>query len=162
MSQSFSPQEGLLELSMLNAEVKEQDFTETMVELLNRNIPTEIVTRLKELWEATKTLAGEVIRIGKIIVQKIVDFVRANPNLVVGLALGAAVSSLVGMVPLIGPALQPIATVIGSIYGAGVGSQMDSGQPVDPLVAGAIKLAKEFFELLASIFNAVKEYWITN
>ena len=162
MSQSFSPQEGLLELSMLNAEVKEQDFTETMVELLNRNIPTEIVTRLKELWEATKTLAGEVIRIGKIIVQKIVDFVRANPNLVVGLALGAAVSSLVGMVPLIGPALQPIATVIGSVYGAGAGSRMDSGQPVDALVAGAIKLAKEFFELLASIFNAVKEYWITN
>ena len=113
MNTKLSPQEGMLELSMINAEVKERDFTETIVELLNRNIPTEIVTRLKELWEATKTLAGEVIRIGKIIVHKIIDFVRANPNLTVGLALGAAVSSLVGMVPFIGASIQPLATAIG-------------------------------------------------
>ncbi|MBU0538276.1 MAG: hypothetical protein KKG73_07560 [Gammaproteobacteria bacterium] len=79
--------QALLEMSFLNAEYVEKDSTDLAVECLNFGLPAEIVTRLEELWIKTKEVAGEIISIGKIIVGKIFDFIRANQNLAVGVAM---------------------------------------------------------------------------
>ena len=36
-------------------------------------------------------MAGEIIAIGRIVVQQIFDFLKANPKLTIGLAIGAAI-----------------------------------------------------------------------
>ena len=46
--------------------------------MLKRGVPPEIVTRLEDLWKATKVIAGEVINVGRIIVIKILEFANEN------------------------------------------------------------------------------------
>lgn len=59
---------------MLNAERLQAEFDDVVIDGVKRGIPSEILTRLKEIWEATQEIAGEVIAIGKIIVMSIIDF----------------------------------------------------------------------------------------
>ena len=98
----FTQEQGMFELSMLNAETSEAEFEEVIIEGIKRGIPTEILTRLKELWEMSKEVAGEAVAIGKIIVMAIIEFIKANPMITVGLILGAIiVASLNGYFSII-------------------------------------------------------------
>lgn len=151
VSDTMTPEQGLLQLSELNAQAKDRPFAEVLVDLLNRKVPTEIVTRLEDLWEITKKAGGEIIQIGKIIVLQIVDFVRANPDIAIALAIGGAAGALIGLIPYIGPFLQPLMTAVVAILVAG----RQKGALED-----AVLLAKKFYELLANIFMAVRQYWV--
>lgn len=86
-------------------------------------------------------------------------FFRANPNLTAGLLLGAAVSSLVLMVPFLGPLLLPLTALVASIYGAGVGAAMQEGDYSGSPITAAIALANKFFEMLIMILKAIPQYW---
>ena len=149
----------LFELSMLNAERIQSEFDDVVVEGVKRGIPIEIITRLKDIWEATQNIAGEIIAIGKIIVMAIIDFFKANPSLTAGMALGAAVSSLVLMIPVIGPLLLPLTTLVASVYGGGVGAAMQEGDYSASPITAAIALANKFFEMLIKILRSISEYW---
>ena len=155
----MSPEEGLFELTLLNAEKQNSDFEEVFLEGIRRGIPPEILTRLKDLWETTKEVAGEIVAIGKIIVLAIIDFLKANVTMTVGMALGAAVSSLVFAIPFIGPLLAPLAMTISAAYGAGVGAAIESGDMTPSPYTAAIALADRFFELLRQILLAISNYW---
>ncbi len=144
---------------MLNAERLQAEFDDVVIDGIKRGIPAEILTRLKEIWEATQEIAGEVIAIGKIIVMSIIDFFRANPTLTAGLLLGAVVSSLVLMVPFLGPLLLPLTALVASIYGAGVGAAMQEGDYSGSPITAAIALANKFFEMLIMILKAISQYW---
>jgi hypothetical protein len=162
ITQVLKPEQGMFELTLMNAEASSAQFDDVAVEVLNRGIPPELVTRLKELWEQTKVIAGEIVAIGKIIVRQIIEFLKQNPRLTVGMALGAAVAALIGGIPLIGPLLQPLATLIASMYGAGVGAAMGKGDYSGSPLSAAIALAEKFFELLKGILNSVASYLSTN
>jgi hypothetical protein len=157
----MQPTLALFELTMLNAESSDSEFDDVVVEGVRRGIPVEVLTRLSELWSQTKLVAGEVIAVGKIIVKKIVEFLLANPNLVIGIALGAAVTALISSIPFVGSLLAPIVATISMLYGAGVGASMQAGDFSGSPFSAAKQLALKFFELLASIFNAVSEYWVS-
>lgn len=155
----LSSSQALFELTLLNAETVSTDFDDVVVAGIRRGIPPELLTRLKALWEQTKLIAGEVVAFGKIIVQKVVDFLLANPKLAIGLAIGAAVSALIASIPFFGPVLAPIATWIATLYGAGVGAVMQQGDFSGSPLPAAIELAAKFFELIGSIFNGIAQYW---
>src|SRR5690349_12579924 len=108
----LSPEQGLLELMLRNAEQGSRSFDDVFVDGIRRGIPPEVLTRLHELWNATKVVVGEVVAIGRIVVDEIASFLTANPQLATGAALGAAVAFLVSSVPILGPFLAPLATVI--------------------------------------------------
>lgn len=155
----LSPEQGLFELTLMNGETKDYDFDSMVVDAINRGLPPEVITRLKELWEKTKVVAGEVVSVGKIIVQQILEFIKSNPKLSIGMAVGAAVAVLISGIPILGPLLAPIAAVVSMVYFAGVGASMDNGDYSGSFDTAVIELATKFFELLKSIFNAVMEYW---
>ena len=155
----FTQEQGMFELSMLNAETSYAEFEEVIIEGIKRGIPAEILTRLKDLWEVSKEVAGEVVAIGKIIVMAIIDFMKANPMITVGLILGAALSTLVLGIPFLGPLLLPITMGVSALYGAGVGAAMQGGDYSGSPISAAIALAKKFFELLRMILLAVSDYW---
>jgi len=155
----ITEQQGLLDLSILNAESQQQDFNEIVVELSNKKIPIEIITRLKPIWEKTKEIAGEIVNIGKIIVLKIINFIKENPNMSAGIALGAAIGAIIGMVPFFGPLLQPIVTALSTFLGIMVGGAMDRGEKTDLTLENAIKSAKVFLSLFVDIFISVKQYF---
>ena len=155
----FTQEQGLFELSMLNAERAQYEFDDVMVEGLNMGIPPEILTRLQELWEATKEIAGEIVAIGKIIVMEIINFLRANATIAVGVAIGAAVSSLLLIIPFIGPLLFPLAALLTITYGFGVGAAMQYGDVSGSPLTAAVALATKFFDLFIRVMKAVAEYW---
>ena len=75
----------MFELSLLNAEVSETTFDDVVVDAMARGLPPEVITRLKEIWDAAQTIAGEVVAVGRIIVARIIEFVKQNPKLTIGL-----------------------------------------------------------------------------
>jgi len=157
---ALEPKKALFDLTLLNAECSDTEFEDVLIDSLKRDIPAELVTRLSEIWVQTKVIAGELIAIGKIIVRKILDFLLANPKLTVGIAVGAALSTLIAGIPFIGPWLAPLAATVSMLYGAGVGAAMQNGDySLSPYSAG-IELAHKFFELFLNIFNALKDYWM--
>lgn len=157
--QELSKEQGVFELTLLNAELSRDQFDDFVVMGVSRGIPVEIMTRLQGLWNLTKEIAGEVVAIGKIVVRKIFEFLKENPNLSIGIALGAAVGALISGIPFIGPLLAPLSAGLSMFYGAAVGSTLDQGaQSNDPFVAATL-LARKFFELIQSIFLSIKEYF---
>ena len=110
-----------------------------------KKIPSHIVNYILKLYDHTKNVSQEVIYIGRIIVLKIMDFIKENPNLSIGIALGAATGFLAGtfmnVIPFIGNILQTIAIGIGIFIGAIAGYRLDEIENgkviVDQTVFGA-------------------------
>jgi len=154
--------DALFELSMLNAESSTATFDDFYIWGSNKGLPTEILTRLKVVWDYTKDIADETVALGKIIVRAIKDFLQNNPHLAAGIALGAVVGLLSGSLPFIGTLLLPVSTVITTVYGAGVGAAIDNGESVSdstsPMVA-AIHLAKKALEFLLVILQTLAAYF---
>ena len=157
---NLSPEQSMFELSLINGEISEDNFDDFVIESIGKGIPVEIITRLRSLWDVTKYVAGEIIAIGKIIVQKILEFLKANPKLTIGLAIGAATAALIAGTPITGPLIAPLSTTISTLYGAGIGAAMEKGDFSGSPYSAAIELASKFFELFISLLNAVAQYWI--
>jgi len=156
----YSPEQGLFDLTLLNAEIKTATFEDVVIDGIQRGIPPELLTRLKQLWKTTKAIAGEVVAIGKIIVKQIFTFLQENPKLMIGIAVGAAISVLIAAIPFIGPILAPIALLVSTLYGAAMGAAMQEGDDSGSLYRAAIHLATKFFDLIKNIFNAIAQYWV--
>lgn len=157
---NLSPEQGIFELSLINGEISDNNFDDFVIEFIRKGVPVEIITRLRDLWDTTKYVAGEIIAIGKIVVQKILEFLKANPKLTIGLAIGAAAATLIAGIPIIGSLIAPLSTTISTIYGAGIGAAMEKGDFSGSPYSAAAELASKFFELFISLLNAVAQYWI--
>ena len=153
---------GVFELTLLNAEVRHQRIDDVLIMGLNRGIPAEIMTRLEDLWSTTKMIADELVAVGKIIVLTIFDFLKANPKLTIGLALGAALATLVAGIPFLGALLAPVFTVVSMVYGAAVGASIDDGEVTTGPFVAVTNLAKKFFDLLKQIFLSVEDYLLAS
>ena len=132
--------------------------------LIDSGLSSEVAIRLKNFADVTENVTDHAISIGKIVLLKIVDFIKLHPNLAIGIAVGAAIGALVSLIPFLGVYLAPVVASISATIGAIAGHRIDKieqGQTVntstDIIAIGqdAIEIAKEFFKLLAEIFNAV-------
>lgn len=156
----YTKEDALFEITLRNADTASARFEDVVVEAIDHGIPAEIVTRFRELWEYTKKVAGEVIAVGRILVQEIMAFLRENPGIKVGIALGAVVGSLITAIPFFGGLLMPLSMALGALYGAAVGATYHQvGQASSDPLALAVALAEKFTELLRRIFVALTEYF---
>src|SRR6185369_10936199 len=140
-----------LEVLLWNAEAESVASGDLYIWLRESGLPSEVSIRLKTLIEVTAEFADRVVNIGKIVLLKIIDFIKEHPNLAVGVALGVAIGLLTGAIPLIGPFLAPIAAALGIAVGAVGGHRLDKqakGQnlslDVDPITVSLdiIEIAK--------------------
>lgn len=154
-SQSHHPANPDIELALLNAEARRTDPDDLFDELRRRGVPPEIAQRLRELWGKTKVIAGQLVEVGKIVVAKLVEFLRQHPGLLIGAALGAALGLLSSQIPVIGGFLAPILAVVGAIYGAAIGHGIDSGRPNAPFLILAWDAARIFFAFLVDLFTTL-------
>ncbi len=149
-----------LELTLLQAGADAISNADLYIWLRESGIPSEVAIRLTDLIDVTKRVGDRIVSIGKIIVVKLVDFVRAHPNLSVGVAVGAIISLLISSIPLLGPILAPIALVLGVTIGAVVGHRMDSANAKNieinaGLTQNVIEITRNFFQLLIETFQSV-------
>lgn len=160
---AMTPAQANMDLTLLNAEAESISSSDLYLWLRESGLPSEVAIRLKGLVDMTANVANRTIAIGKIIILKIIEFVKAHPNLAIGIALGAAIGALVLMVPFLGPLLAPFTVAIGATLGALAGQRLDSrekgdfpeGSPLISIPQDAIEVAKAFFQLLIDIFNTV-------
>lgn len=157
------PQAGL-ELALLNAEAEAISSSDLYAWLHSSGLPSEAAIRLKGLVDITVKVGDRLVSIGKIVLMKIIEFVKAHPNLAVGIALGAAIGVLVSMIPFLGTYLWPIATMVGVSLGAIAGHRADksaTGQTgkgelsLITISQDVIEIAKAFFQLLIDIITTV-------
>lgn len=162
---AVSSAEAQLELALFNSKAQDYDRTDVFTFFTNAGLPEEIIFRLEELWSATRVVGGKLVHIGKIIILEIVRFSRINKHLAIGVAVGAAVGALVNLVPFLGPLLAPLSIAIGALLGGVAGFRIDRGKKAGhwtvELTQDIIALAVKFFELLASIFKALEEKFVT-
>lgn len=153
----MTPAQANLELAILSAEAEAISSTDFYAWLIDRGLPDEVAIRLKDLAVLTAKIGKRVINVGKMILMKIIDFVKAHPNMAVGIAIGAACGALAGSVPVIGPFLASVGIPLGMAIGAVAGHQNDIGQRQHfgyiALAQDVIQIATEFFKLLIDMFN---------
>jgi hypothetical protein len=114
-------------------------------------------------------VGGEIINIGKIILMKIIEFIKENPNLSVGIALGAIAGVLasvfISWIPFIGHLLQAVAVGAGMFIGAIAGYRLDliakGEQYIDNSIFGvfgdAMQIAKKFLRLFLDIIYSIQK-----
>jgi ElaB/YqjD/DUF883 family membrane-anchored ribosome-binding protein len=156
----LTPAQANMELAILNAESESMSSSDFYAWLKDLGLPDEVAIRLKGVAEITAEIGKRVVNVGKMVLMKIIEFVKAHPNMAVGIAIGAALGALVNTVPLIGPLLAPIAMMLGVAVGALAGHRLDKaamGQPQnDGILAigqDVIEIATAFFKLLIDTFN---------
>ena len=158
-------------LMTMESQVKQKTSLDFFNEFISMGLSQETVTALKEIsMKTAKDIAGKVIEVGKIIVMKIIDFIKENSGLAIGMAIGGAVGALATFIPFIGPFLAPLTTGLGVAAGAIIGNHLgkakniDDGidkvgdiidSPVSTVIKNTIEIAKKFFNLLKEIFLAI-------
>ena len=160
--QALSLPQADLKMSLWQIEADSISSSELYVWLNDTGLPPEVTIRLQELAIYTKKAGNKVIHIGKIILLKIIEFVKAHRHLALGVAIGGAIGYLVNSIPFIGPILSPLATALGIVIFGIAGHRLDKrvqGKEVHNGILGVaedvIEIAAAFFKLLADVFNVI-------
>ncbi|SFV56937.1 hypothetical protein MNB_SV-9-468 [hydrothermal vent metagenome] len=161
---------GQFELLGLQAKAVKLEELEFVTTFTNLGLPKEVITRLQGLFNEVKEIAGQTINIGKIIIMKLIEFVKENPNMAIGLAIGLGLSILSGMlissIPIIGQGLNAIITPIvalivipvGVLRGHRLDKALNNKEYVgNSLFEDMITIIKKFWALLVDIFSSVKD-----
>lgn len=161
----ISPAQANLKVALWQVEADSLTSSDLYVWLVDSGLPYEVTIRLHELATYTKKFGNKILAVGKIILIKIIEFVKAHPNLAIGIALGAAVGLLANSVPFLGLVLAPLATALGITIGAIAGHRLDKGKEVNDGIIGVtqdiIEITRAFFQLLIDVFNTIFRNVIT-
>ncbi|HEY9673147.1 MAG TPA: hypothetical protein V6D50_06905 [Chroococcales cyanobacterium] len=157
---TLSKAQANLNLALWQAEADSMSSSDLYAWVVDSGLPHEVAIRLHELISVTKNVGNKVFAIGKIVIIKIIDFVKAHPFLIIGAgisaAVGTAVATLITSVPFIGQLLAPVAIALGitiTAVGAVVGHRLDksfkgAGEDI-------FEIAKEFFKLVTDVFKEI-------
>jgi hypothetical protein len=128
--------------------------------LINSGLPNDVASRLHELISFTQKVGKKVFNIGKIVLIKIIEFVKAHPFLVTGAGIGAVVGSaiagLITSIPFLGQLLAPIAAGLGltiTLAGAVIGHNLD--KKFSSIGGDIFEIISDFFALMIDVFNTV-------
>lgn len=159
-NQELSTGQANLKLALWNAQAESVKSSDLYMQLQEIGLPEEIVSRLHELLTFTKKIAGKIFAVGKIVLLKILEFVKAHPFLVagigIGVVIGAAIAGLITSIPFLGQLLAPVAAVLGvTITGVGavIGHRLD--KQFQGVGEDIVEIAQHFFALLADVFNTL-------
>lgn len=149
----MTPAQANLELVILSAEAEAMSSGDFYAWLKDQGLPDEVAIRLKAVAEITAEVGKRVINVGKMILIKIMEFVKAHANLAIGIAIGAAIGVLVGAIPWIGPFLAPIATLIAVSVGAFAGHRLDKADAGTPQNSGLVAIGQDIIEIATAFFK---------
>lgn len=157
-----------IELDILEKEIDSSPHQGSVMEyFIEKGLNAQIAAEIDRLWSVTRRIGSRVYRVGKIIVHSIIKFIQRNPKTIIAIAIAAAVSWLLGSIPILGTILGPLSAVLGLFVGIPLGQAMDmvkrgeleNANSFGSVFVGAISFAHEFFQFLADIFNTLKHDW---
>lgn len=159
-SSAISPAQAKLKMALWQVEADSTSNTELYIWLSDSGLSPEVALRLHEMMSHTKTVGQKVFSVGKIVLIKIIEFVKDHPFLVTGVGIGAtvgaAVAGIITAIPLIGQVLAPVALALGitiTAVGAVFGHSMD--RHFQGVGEDIVAIATIFFKLVADVFNTL-------
>ncbi|MBF2056149.1 MAG: DUF2273 domain-containing protein [Cyanobacterium sp. T60_A2020_053] len=163
MDRALTLSQANLKMALWQIEVDSMNDTDLYVWISNAGFSDSIALRLHELIKKVQQIGNKVISVGKIILIKILEFIKAHPHLAIGVALGISVSILVRSIPFFGQFLAPLAMILGVGIGAIAGHRLDKKQKGEEVYGvtiieqtqEVIEIFKEFFYLLIEVFRLV-------
>jgi hypothetical protein len=149
-----------LKITLWNAEAESTSSSDLYLYLQEIGLPEEVVTRLHQLISNTIKVGQKVVSIGKVVILKIIEFVKAHPFLITSIGISAVVASaiysLIVSVPFLGQLLEPVARALGIgivVTGAVIGHTLD--KKYADVAQNIVEVATEFFQLLIDVFSAI-------
>ncbi len=149
-----------LKMTLWNAEAESTSSSDLYLYLQEIGLPEEVVTRLHQLISNTIKVGQKVVSIGKVVILKIIEFVKAHPFLITSIGISAVVASaiysLIVSVPFLGQLLEPVARALGIgivVTGAVIGHTLD--KKYADVAQNIVEVATEFFQLLIDVFSAI-------
>ena len=135
---------------------------------VDKELHKTVRSYLTRLWDYTVHVSGSIVEIGKIVLNKIVDFIKENPNMAFGAALGAIAGAMasifIGWIPFVGQALSALCVAGGMLIGAIAGNRMDRverGEYVDDSIMSIfgdiISVAKKFIQFFVDIIQTIRD-----
>ncbi len=163
----LSVSQSKLKLMLWNAEVEGFSSHDFYIWLQEMGLPESVVTRLHDLASKTIQFGKKLVSIGKVLLFRIIEFVKENPCLVagtgVGAVIGAAIYSLIGSLPLgLGQFLEPLAKILGLgavSLGASVGHSLD--RELKGFSQSLQEAANSFFNLLAGVLRSLSNQFVS-
>ena len=154
-----------LELALWQADAEAMSSSDIYIWLRESGLPAEVAIRMKELVNFTARIGAKTVKLGKIVLIKIIEFIKRHQNLATGMALGAAISLLVASIPVFGALLIPITLPLGIAVGAIAGHRVDkangNGMSSDigmvSISQDVIEIARDFFESFVETIRAVAD-----
>jgi hypothetical protein len=153
----MSAARGHIELVLLSSRTEEMDKDVQFLRLTNRGLPRELVSRLDDLWDMTRACGGYVIRVGRIIVVKVFEFVDLHSEANVGMSISAAVRAFSEMVPILGPTLEPVTAVVAAHRFGGCFDGTDYEEKLYQSARGFIKLTAQVFNVNGHFFQVLDD-----
>lgn len=179
----LSASQARLKLTILSKQAEAKNSYEVYSEMKGLGLPDDIIAILRKILAVTSKVAGKVIAIGKIIVIHLLDYVAKHPLQAAGITVGLGVTFTLGVglhglfamvpglagVPILGGLLSKLALLIASIcktvfvpimaiapvVGGVAGEILDQKFPA--INEGLQQAAKDFFEFLGKLINAIKD-----
>lgn len=168
-AQTLSIAQANLKMSLWQVDADSMSSNELYVWLDECNLPHEVIMRLRDLSTYTKKAGSKIFAVGKIILIKIIEFIKANPGLVAGIGIGAAISAyitgFITSIPFLGQLLTPLAIALGitvTAISAIAGHRVDKrkqGKQVNGGILGiaedVIETALTFSQLVIDVFSII-------
>ena len=85
---------GHLELMLLNSRAVESSQEEYLSRLKKQSVPIAVETEFKRLWEETRVCGGQLIHVGKVILNEIAGYVESHPYEHAGASIAAVVTAM--------------------------------------------------------------------
>jgi len=149
-----------LKMTLWNAEVESTSSNDFYLWLQDMDLPEEVVMRLHQLISTTIKVGKKIISIGKVVLMRIIEFVKAHPFLIASVGasgvVASAIYSLIVSIPFLGSFLEPLARALGIgivLTGAVIGHTLD--KKFTGIGQNIVEIASEFFKLLSDVLNAV-------
>lgn len=114
--------------------------------IANLNISADAKSALYSITKATIKAGKFIVKIGRKILDVVLETLNNFPNASFGLVLGAIAGFLVACVPLVGMLMAPFLAPLAMLYGFALGAKQDIN---DKNLANAIAAAKHKFSSLA-------------
>ncbi len=128
--QQMSAPKAHLELMLLTARARDLPRGEFNRRWSCQGLNQEFQICFDHLWAETRVCGGELIQLGRVVLEKILEFVEAHQEQGASVAIGAAVWALMEMAPSLDSLLTPIVLVLEpmgfgrSIYRQGRGEEL--------------------------------------
>ena len=123
----------------------------------------EFASVILKIYEITIKVKNEVVAFGRILINKLIEFIKENKKVIIGAFIGFIFGIALSFIPFIGPIIANFAPLLGAAYmkakEMGENGKIDASEStLGQLFKGATEIVSKFYELVEDIIKDYNAY----